>query len=130
LPSFGEWIAEARRKTRLPRRSIARVLQQEPAFVEQLESGASPPWQFDAAAVAALVKLYRLHIDGVESLIRNTKGAELPPVSPARLEPRGDMARATLEHPGGRSEFMPEVAQWLSELRAALERLQATDLLY
>jgi transcriptional regulator with XRE-family HTH domain len=132
VPSFGQWAAEARRKTHLPRKQIARVLKQEPAFVERLESGETPPWQCDAGAVAALVKLYRLHINAVESLIRNTEGSLLPPAPPpaVRPEPRAEgMQTYMLDRPGGQREFRPEVARWLSDLRAALQRLQATDLL-
>lgn len=132
-PSFGEWFAAVRRKARLPRKQIARVLKQEPALIEQLESGETPPWEFSAETVAALVKLYRVHIDAVESLIRHTKGAtlplDLPPAS--RAESSGDVVqRYMIDRFGGaRPEFRPEVARWLNELRAALQRLQATDLL-
>lgn len=131
-PAFGEWIAATRRKARLPLKQIARVLKQEPAFIEQLESGETAPWQIDAETVAALVKLYRAHIDVVERLIRHTEGAmlstSLPPTT--RTEPRTDgMQTYMIDRFSSRSEFRPEVAQWLSELRAALQRLQATDLL-
>ena len=132
-PPFGEWVAAARRKARLPRKQIARVLEQEPAFIEQIESGEKPPWEFSAEAVAALVKLYRVHIDAVESLIRNTEGATLPLDLPpaARAETGGDvMQTRMLERLGSASpEFTPEVARWLKELRAVLQRLQASDLL-
>lgn len=133
VPPFGEWFAEVRRKARLPRKQIARVLKQESAFIEQLESGEKPPWEFSAEVVAALVKLYRVHIDVVESLIRNVEGAMLPPDLPPtrRAETAGDIMQTymTDRFGGARPEFRPEVAQWLSELRAALQRLQATNLL-
>lgn len=132
VPSFGQWITEARRETRLPRKQIARVLKQEPSFIERLESGETPPWQCDADDVAALVKLYRLHINAVESLIRHTEGSLLPLAPPPaiRPEPRAEgMQTYMLDRSGGERKFRPEVAQWLSDLRTALKRLQATNLL-
>ena len=130
--SFGEWIAAVREKTHLPVQQVARVLKQEPGFMERLESGETPPWRCDPDTVAALVKLYRVHIDAVESLLRITEGALLPYVPPttARTDIRAEgMQPYMRDLSGGRRELRPEVAQWLSDLRAALQRLQATDLL-
>jgi transcriptional regulator with XRE-family HTH domain len=132
-PSFGAWITAARKKARLPRRQVAMVLKQDPGFMERLESGETPPWHCDADTVAALVKLYRVNINAVERLIRSTDGSELPPAPPpSRVEPRGDgMQTYMVDRSGGypNPELRPEVVQWLSELRAALKRLRATDLL-
>jgi transcriptional regulator with XRE-family HTH domain len=130
MPSFSKWIAEARQKAHLTRKEIDRVLGQNTAFVERLESGTPPPWKFDADAVAGLVQLYRVHFAVVEYLIRNTEGSTLPPTPPptSRAEHRAE-GRALLVEFGDRPEFKPEVARWLGELRAALERRQAAHLL-
>ena len=131
-PSFGAWITSARKKTRLPPQQIAKVLKQEPAFMERLENGETPPWRCDADTVAALIKLYRVHINAVERLIRNTDGSHLPlpPMATSRSEPRADgMQTYMLDRSGGGPELRPEVVQWLNDLRAALQRLRATELL-
>lgn len=132
ISPFGDLIAGMRKDALVTLREASAVLNQEPPFLSRLENGDVLPWLVDAEEVAGLLKLYRLHMDAVESSISIILESRLPfKPPPPRVDRRGDFSEAFMEDRfgGGRPELRPEVVKWLADLRKALERLDATDLL-
>ncbi|HEV2800370.1 MAG TPA: helix-turn-helix domain-containing protein [Pyrinomonadaceae bacterium] len=130
IPLFGILIAEMRNEARVTLREASAVLSIAPSTFGRLEGGELLPWLVDADEVARLLKLYRLHFDAAESSISRDPESWLPFKPLPRVERRGDLTSAFLDdRHGGNPEPKPEVVKWLADLRKALERLDASDLL-
>lgn len=132
IPIFDILIAEMRKEAHVTLREASAVLGLEPSTLSRLEGYELLPWHVDADEVARLLKLYRLHFDAAESSISLIPESRLPfEPPPPRLERRGDLSSAFLEdrRGSGGPTLKPEVSEWLADLRKALVRLDATDLL-
>jgi len=75
--TFGVWLRAAREKAELSPNEVGVAVGRDAQYIERVESGGVQPWDLEAPALADLVFLTRLHIDGASRLIRNSYEAEL-----------------------------------------------------
>ncbi|HEX8495340.1 MAG TPA: hypothetical protein VF658_21185 [Pyrinomonadaceae bacterium] len=142
--TFGRWIEKIRKQAHLTYKFIAVALNQEPAFIEQLETGDLLPWKMKANDGADIISLFRVHIDAVVHLLElslavsleRAKGEEAIAArahkgrpSPKRNESTRRAWDLYLAHKVEKAELTPEVINWLNEVREELRRRQATHLL-
>lgn len=93
-------------------RDIAAILVVPIDTLEKLESNTDMPWTLPASLMANIACLFRLHIQAIEALTRNSY----------------DLARFSgkLEN---KELANVQMSTWLSEVRSELQRREAEDLL-
>lgn len=139
---FHRWLESMRTSVRLTRDDIALALNKDTEFVERLENGDRPPWEFKVKDIGDVICLFRIHMNAVAELIANSVSLEgfrgLRTVSARShqgriLRTRGDSTKRALDLYVARnaSPVKPsaEVERWLADLRRELENRHIQDLL-
>jgi transcriptional regulator with XRE-family HTH domain len=126
---FGPWFRAVRKSTRLPLEEIAAAIGESASFMEQLESGESPPWQLDHDSVARLMILYRVNIQAVKTLVQNAEEAKVS-VTPSPSERRNSQVDiAAMIVPQSGTELIDDAKYWLYQLYEAIRRRGKAKLL-
>lgn len=141
---FGAWVKRARENAYLTQGDIGEAVGEDAAFVARLESGETPPWEVEPAAMVQIVVLFRLHHDAVKRLMAASLSEQQNrPASDSSSRdshsPSSDLMAAMTDL----SERLPagrrgrprrpwpdeEIDRYVGELRALLEERGAHELL-
>jgi transcriptional regulator with XRE-family HTH domain len=139
---FGRWLETVRRKARLAISDIAAAIGKDASYVERLESGGIWPWASDPYDIAAVISLFRLHIDAATALIQKSFALSKVRVSGdviARAhggkmtKERGDSTKRALDMFLSRKAKVEPLDQsineWLAKVRVQLEGHGNQDLI-
>ena len=110
--TLSSYLRTFRTGHQLAARDVAAVLGVPVNRLKKLESSLAMPWDQSPSLMADLACLFRLHIQAIEALTRNSY----------------DLARFSGELQGN-DLASAQMSTWLLELRSELQRRQANDLL-
>jgi transcriptional regulator with XRE-family HTH domain len=131
--SFGRWIESLRNSVRLSQKDVAAALGKNVTFLENIEKGEILPWNINPDDVSRLLRLVRLHINGLVALIANTINYQcLLPLEPHTSNiRRSDLTEGFSPLPKhiDPHRLNQDIDSWIAALRSDLEAHQANDLL-
>jgi transcriptional regulator with XRE-family HTH domain len=140
--TFATWIQGIRKLARLEIRDIATAVGKDFTYVERLETGLTLPWNLKPEDIACFVRLFRLHMNAMRSLIQksfdvsstNTSGAPAARAHRGKMTAeRGEATNRALQmllaHNTTPKPLDNSVGEWLSNVQMQLERWQASELI-
>jgi hypothetical protein len=132
--TFGRWVEGFRSKVQVSIADIGAALNQDPIFIEKIERSEIFPWECPPEFIADLMKLFRVHINGVAQLIATSNAVnQTHGVGQVAARSRGgkvskergeSTARALdmfLAHNAAPAKTQDAVIEWMEKLRGTLK---------